>query len=506
MSGVWLLLMGCQPTSVVEGDTVQDTQTKGTVDSDTPQQEQGWQLDALSAHLDAFAQIAEENNGTRSAGTTGYDASAQYVAEKLEQAGYSVTWDAFTFDSYTETEPSTLTIGEDVQEWGRDFVTMTYSAPGTVTAAVHAVDVQIPPQSPNSSTSGCEGDDFVDFPAGSIAVIQRGTCTFGQKAAMAESAGASAVIIFNEGQDGRQDVVDGTLGSSAVDIPVLGASYAVGLTLVETKELVSLSVQTVRGEIETHNILAETPSTDGATDVVVVGAHLDSVTAGAGINDNASGAAAVLTLAEELARLNTELVHPIRFAFWGAEELGLLGSSHYVSNLSSTEQRQIVANINIDMIASPNPVRFVYDGDGSESGLVGPEGSDTIEEMFVQWFAEQDLETEATPFNGRSDYGPFIEVGIPAGGLFSGAEGEKSNLEAEMYGGTAGEAYDPCYHQVCDGRDNIDQATFETLSTAMFDVTIALAQSTKGLQRTARSNTASFSMYDLPYLGEHLQK
>ena len=102
------------------------------------------------------------------------------------------------------------------------------------------------------------------------------------------------------------------------------------------------------------------------------------------------------------------------------------------------------------MVGSPNYVRFVYDGDGSGEGPAGPPGSAQIEQLFTSYFASQSLASEPTAFDGRSDYGPFIAVGIPAGGLFTGAEGVKTAAQAAVYGGTAGVAYDPCYHQACD--------------------------------------------------------
>ena len=134
---------------------------------------------------------------------------------------------------------------------------------------------------------------------------------------------------------------------------------------------------------------------------------------------------------------------PVRFAFWGAEENNLLGSEYYVANLPDAQLDKIYANLNFDMLGSPNYVRFVYDGDGSDSEPAGPPGSAQIETVFNEYFASQGLETEPTAFDGRSDYGPFIAVGIPAGGLFSGAEGTKTAEQAAIYGGTAGRAVRP---------------------------------------------------------------
>ena len=179
---------------------------------------------------------------------------------------------------------------------------------------------------------------------------------------------------------------------------------------------------------------------------------------GPGINDNGSGTSTILEIAEQLKALGytKKLQRQVRFAFWGAEEPGLLGSQYYVDHLTEAQKAKIYANLNFDMVGSPNYVRFVYDGDGSASEPAGPPGSDAIEDIFTSYFDSQNLASEPTAFDGRSDYGPFIAEGIPAGGLFSGAEGIKTAEEAAIYGGTAGEPYDACYHQACDTINNLN--------------------------------------------------
>jgi Zn-dependent M28 family amino/carboxypeptidase len=182
----------------------------------------------------------------------------------------------------------------------------------------------------------------------------------------------------------------------------------------------------------------------------VVGAHLDSVLEGPGINDNGSGSSVILEIALQMSELGIEPTNQVRFAFWGAEESGLIGSTHYVNSLSKRQQKDIALYLNFDMVASPNYVRFVYDGDGSGFGIKGPTGSGRIEDIFTEFFQSERLASEPTAFDGRSDYQAFINAGIPAGGLFTGAEGVKSATQAATYGGVAGAAYDPCYHQACD--------------------------------------------------------
>jgi Zn-dependent M28 family amino/carboxypeptidase len=204
------------------------------------------------------------------------------------------------------------------------------------------------------------------------------------------------------------------------------------------------------------------------------------VPAGPGINDNGSGSATDLELAIQVAKLGLKPKRALRFAFWGAEEEGLLGSQHYVDSLGAGVA-DIYANLNFDMLASPNYVRFVYDGDGSDTGTAGPPGSGQIEALFNQYYAGQGLATDPTAFDGRSDYGPFIDVGIPAGGLFSGAEGEKTAEQAATYGGVAGEPYDACYHQACDTTNNLNTKALNELGDGVAHAGWTLAKSKSGL-------------------------
>ena len=373
---------------------------------------------------------------------------------------------------------------------GTDFDVMAYSGPGDVTAnVVPTSDIIIPPSATPSSTSGCEASDFPATTAGNVALIQRGTCTFEQKANNAQAAGAVAVIIFNEGQPGRTDLIGGTLGNPET-IPVLDTTFAVGEELYNLTQTSTVSVhiltQTVSETRTTANVIANT--TTGRTDrVVLVGAHLDSVLEGPGINDNGSGSSTILETALQMSKLGIQPVNQVRFAFWGAEEAGLLGSEYYVSTLSNRQQKDIALNLNFDMVGSPNFVRFVYDGDGSDTPVKGPTGSANIERVFLDYFASQGLPTEPTAFDGRSDYGPFIAVGIPAGGLFTGAEGIKTAEQAAIYGGTAGIAYDSCYHQLCDTIDNLSRTALDQMSDAVAHGTLTFAMTSSAVSGTDRA-------------------
>ena len=439
-------------------------------------------VNGILGHERALQSIANLNGGTRASGTPGYDASAAYVKRKLQAAGYKVTEQEFEFPFFEETAPAVF---ERTSPTPRtyvnpdEFVTMEYSGSGDTTAAVQAVDVQVPPPAQPGSTSGCEAADFAGFTAGNIALIQRGTCDFAVKAANAEAAGASAVIIFNEGQPGRQETLNGTLGGPAATIPVLGTSFAVGEELVGLgASQVHIATSTLSETRHTKNVLADSEGGDAAQ-TVVVGAHLDSVPEGPGINDNGSGTATDLEVAVQLAKLDVTPRRRLRFAFWGAEESGLLGSQHYVDTRGD-ELSSIYANLNFDMVGSPNYVRFVYDGDGSATPAAGPPGSAQIEALFNDYFAGRGLATDPTAFDGRSDYGPFIATGVPAGGLFTGAEGVKTPEQAAVYGGTAGVAYDPNYHAAGDTTNNLNTKALNEMSDAVAHATQTLARSRSG--------------------------
>ena len=441
----------------------------------------------ILAHERVLQRISNQNGGTRASGTAGYAASAAYVKKTLKQAGYSVKEQTFTFPFFRELAPATVS---QTAPSPTDYETLTfeYSGSGDVTGSLTAAaGINVPPPAAaGTTTSGCQVSDFP--PAGTapaVALVQRGTCTFGTKAANAQTAGYDAVIIFNEGQPGRTATLTGTLGTP-VDIPAVGLSFADGAALYAATQAgpvtVSVSASTETDlEAETTNIIADSPKGD-PNNVITVGAHLDSVVEGPGINDNGSGTSAILEIAKQISELKIKPRQQLRFAFWGAEESGLLGSQYYVDNLSDTALAKIKANLNFDMLGSPNYVRFVYDGDGSSEGVVGPAGSGEIEKIFTDYFGSQNLASAPTAFDGRSDYGPFIGVGIPAGGLFSGAEGIKTVEQAATYGGTAGAAYDACYHQACDDINNLSTKALSELGDAAAHAVMTLAVSKTGIQ------------------------
>jgi Zn-dependent M28 family amino/carboxypeptidase len=436
-------------------------------------------VSGIREHQRVLQSIADAHNGTRASGTPGYQASADYVRDRLVAAGYQVAVQPFEFPFFVEAAPPVLKTNARTYLPVTEVKTMEFSASGDVTASVQPVDVTLPPPAAPGSTSGCEPADFAGFTKGNVALLQRGTCPFADKARNAQLAGASAVIIFNEGQPDRRDVVSGTLAQDGtVSIPVLGTNFTVGAELAEAAGTpVQVVTRTTKELRNTVNVIADSPT--GRDDrVVVVGAHLDSVIEGPGINDNGSGTATILEIAEQLAALRIEPRNTLRFAFWGAEEVGLLGSKYYVATLSPEQRSQIAVNLNFDMLGSPNFARFVYDGDGSSSPPAGPRGSGSIEQVFTDYFTAHGLAAVPTPFTGRSDYGPFIEVGVPAGGLFSGAEGIKTPEQAAQFGGTAGQPYDSCYHKACDTVDNVSEPALDQLGDAAAHAMLMFALTT----------------------------
>jgi Zn-dependent M28 family amino/carboxypeptidase len=432
-------------------------------------------------HLEAFQSFADASGGTRASGTPGYDASASYVADTLAAVGFSIERQVFDFSLFTELSSSLTVDGADVPTQ-----TFEYSGSGTV-ADGNVVPVDLDLGLGNTSTSGCETEDFDDLEAAGafdgdsdIALLQRGACNFSVKAVNAQDAGAEAVIIFNQGNaDGRFGIIGGTLGEGVVGvltIPVLDVSYDDGVAIRDAAD-VDLSAETEIDTRTTENVIADLPG-ENPDNVVMAGAHLDSVTEGPGIQDNGSGSAALLAIAEQLgANEKYTPQNTLRFAWWGAEESGLIGSNNYVFSpdfgLTQEEYEAIALYINFDMIASPNYIYGVYDADESsfEAPVPVPPGSAALEDLFEAYYSDNGIPYEDTEFSGRSDYQAFISVGIPSSGLFTGAEVVKTPEQQSIWGGVAGEQFDQCYHLAC---DTIDNVSFEALDVNIDAVAYAV--------------------------------
>jgi Zn-dependent M28 family amino/carboxypeptidase len=418
-------------------------------------------LEGVMSHLEAFQDIADQY-GDRAAGRPGYRASVDYVVEQLTAAGYTPQVQEFEFEYFDENNVLSRTAGGTTTTYvdGDDYLRNRFdtgSPEGSATGSLVLVDLASP-----DNTSGCTADDYGVLPADSVVLVQRGGCGFAVKALAAQAAGAEAVIIRNNPGD---DSLINMIGPAAgLTIPAVFVTHSVGVDLAGTPG--ATVTVTVDYDAETRvawNVLAETAAGND-DNTVMAGAHLDSVQDGAGINDNGSGSAALLETAIQMQ--NTKPNNTVRFAWWGAEEEGLLGSEYYVSQLSDEEIADIALYLNFDMIASPNYMFGIYDGDNSggtaEPGFI-PEGSAQIEDVFEAFYDGRSLPSQDSEFSGRSDYGAFIAEGIPAGGLFTGAEVPKTAAEAALYGGVPGAPYDPCYHEAC------DNLTGEGQDVALYD-------------------------------------
>jgi Zn-dependent M28 family amino/carboxypeptidase len=433
-------------------------------------------------HLRALQDIAVANGGNRAAGTPGYDRSAEYVAQRLREAGYTVRFEEFEFPFFEDRTSPVLVMSQRDGEIADAVRTLTNSGSGDVTGRLRAVNLQLDAGPPATSTSGCEAADFAGFERGAVALIRRGTCPFQTKVEHAVAAGAAGAVIMNEGTNGRADVFSGLMNKPAA-IPVVGVSYERGRALdlaarTDGTATVRLAVDAVTGKRSTRNVLAETASR-GDGPLIIVGAHLDSVPEGPGINDNGSGSAAVLEAALQLAPELAGTRARVRFAFWGAEERGLVGSRHHVGALSEEQRRDIAVYINLDMVGSPNFVRYVQGSAVTGEGLAG-----TVRRQFLADLGEHDLAVEERT-GGRfgSDDTAFSEKGVPTVGLYTGAGAPKSEAEVKLFGGAAGRPFDPCYHRACDTTENIDHEVLEQNTRALVRVlrAVAIAARTPGV-------------------------
>jgi Zn-dependent M28 family amino/carboxypeptidase len=407
--------------------------------------------DAMMAHLSKLQDIANANNGTRAVGTPGYEASVDYVVNTLRNSGFDVQTPEFSARVFHAEKGSV--------------------AVGGLTADARALEYSLgtPPDgvtgplliAPADDSPGCTGSDYDKLPVQrSVVLVDRGSCPFAQKEDAAAQRGAVGMIVVDNVDE---PTMGGTLGANTdVKIPVVSVTKSVGVQLRGKSGPTTIKLNANTQSFKARNVIAQT-KTGSPTDVVMAGAHLDSVPEGPGINDNGSGVAAVLETAVQLG--NSPQVHnAVRFGFWGAEELGLIGSRNYVESLNLDALKNIALYLNFDMLASPNPGYFTYDGDQSlpldaRGQPVVPEGSAGIERTLVDYLKLAGKTAQDTSFDGRSDYDGFTLAGIPSGGLFSGAEVKKSDEQAKLWGGTANEPFDPNYHQKGDTYEHIDRTS-----------------------------------------------
>jgi hypothetical protein len=469
------------------------------------------QKDDLWGIMTDFQAIADANPGpdqhaSRNSGEPGYKASADYVAKKMADAGYDVTEQEYTFTYYAyKSEP----VLREVSPTAHDFVLGTDwnsgQSTGTVDAAVQpAGGIVLPPTPAPSSASGCTAADFSGFTKGKIALIQRGTCNFGVKVQNAQAAGASGVIVFNEGNPGRTALFAGSLVDAAGNpiiptIPVAFVPFETGLNLYNQAQtgpapIMHLAIDAiVDPNAKDWNVIADSKGGD-KNHVVVVDAHLDAIY-GAGMLDNASGSATILDIAEMMKNVTPR--NKLRFIWFGGEELGLLGSTYYVNNLSSNDLSHIGYDLDADVTATPNYIIGVLDPAAPDffSGTVSSsfpnrvyKASTVAQDPAVAYFDSIGLNHKFLSPVGTDAFN-FNQVGIPASGLLTGQDCCKTQAEVDLFGGTTGNyegnlgtddggCVDNPFRW-CDNIDNNDPKVLTFMSKAFATMVLQMAFDTK---------------------------
>jgi Peptidase family M28/PA domain len=350
---------------------------------------------------------------------------------------------------------------------------MVYSGSGDITAPVVAVGYQrgVDPETAaeHPRGRGCAGD-LPDDVRGTIVLVQAGACFRRAQVASAQERHAAAIVVAYPQWLPGFVLRPTLLTPDGIDIPVIGTTGALGDALADAADVgasVHLQVATRIQDQPVSNLIAETSGGD-PNHVIVLGGHLDSALDGAGINDNGSGTMAIVEVARRLARLGAPPVR-VRFAFWAGEELGIYGSRHYVDALSPSDRGKFQAYLNFDMLASPNGGRLVYQDSRGAAGSAG------ITSLFTGYFDSMRMSHEELDLSGASDQVEFAEAGIPTGGLFAGANDPKTPTEVQLFGGTAPELLDACYHRACDTQANVNRDLLDQMLRGIGYVTGELA-------------------------------
>jgi aminopeptidase S len=268
-----------------------------------------------------------------------------------------------------------------------------------------------------------------------------------QKVELAQDAGAVALISMYPAWEQNEIKRPTLLSPAGISIPVVVAGREPALALANQEgNMASVFVEGDNHVATADNVVATWPGQGER--IVMLGGHLDSVLDGPGINDNGSGVATLMALAASVAA-QPRAHSTIQFSFWSAEEFGDLGSSAYVDSLGPDEVALIDAYLNLDMVGSPNPGRYVYDE------ISSPAGSDELTSSLLAGFEALGAPAGTIDTGGSSDHYAFAQAGVPVGGVFSGLA-PMSVADAELFGGVANEPEDPCYHLACDTIENVN--------------------------------------------------
>lgn len=420
-------------------------------------------------HLRAFQRIADRSGGVRATGTPGFAASVAHAEAALAAAGYRVWRQDVPYTDFTVDAETARRVDRARRSDARDGdlrVLMLRWSPSTPPEGVTAPVVIAPI---GSDAAGCAAADYDGLPVrGAIVVVRRGSCGYAAQQKVVAGLGARAMLLYLPTPSRANIWRLHGFNPADYTIPVASVSQAQAEELARAAAEAPVRLHlTLRGhEVSgtTTNLFAETRGGRGDR-TVMVGAHLDGVTEAPALNDNASSVGAVLAVAQRLAPYQREVRNKVRFALWGAEELVDVGSNYYVANLSDGERDDIALYLNFEMIAAPNFVRFVMDGDSSDQPPgtpPGPPGSGVIEAAFQRAFDLAGLPHTTHDLHAvGSDHEPFMAAGIPVGGMNGGALGVKTPEEAAVFGGRAGQLYDHCYHQPCDTLANINRRALD---------------------------------------------
>lgn len=414
----------------------------------------------------------------RALGTKGYEEASEYVEKVLTDLGYEVKRQEFTVPSQKFGKVELTVDGEKLEAQSLSYTEGTKD-PITDAALVLPVDDNYGDNA--GGELGCSTDDFDETAKDAIVLVQRGECAFSDKVKNASEKGAAGVVVYNN-VDGE---LNGTLGErfegSAPSVSVdkaTGDTLRDKLTADDAQAKASLTLETEFLESKTWNILAETKAGD-PNNVHMLGAHLDSVPEGPGVNDNASGVAGVLTVAKGLANHDRDVDNKVRIGIWGAEEVGLVGSTHYVESLSEEELGKITSYLNYDMIGSNNYAVSTLDANGDYRDIPEdvkvPEGSVELEKLYTDYFDSVDQPYIGAEFSGRSDYQAFMDAGIAVGGVNSGADEVKTEEEAKMFGGEVGKQLDTNYHKITDSLENVNVDSVNAIVPSMANASYQLA-------------------------------
>ncbi|WP_178361283.1 M28 family peptidase [Mycolicibacterium hippocampi] len=434
-------------------------------------------VDGVYGHLVELQKIADAHDDNRADGSPGYQASVDYVAQRLRDKGFDVQTPEFERLSGSRGGEPVLTVA------GRDHrVEQASLLITTPPRGLRAVTLR--PRAP----AGCAAADYGNVSVeGAIAVVDDSDCSIVDKQNTALAEGAVGMLVVSRANPTKPVGAPPTLFSPGyynnLTVPVGVIDPTADAALRRTNAPVTLVLDNEPVMTTSRNIIAQTKSGD-ARNVVTVGAHLDSVRSGPGINDNGSGVAAVLETALQLGA-EPSAGNAVRFAFWGSEEISTDGSTDYVRSLTPDQLDDIALYLNFDMVASPNAGYFTDDGDqsaqaGAEVAPV-PDGMAGIERMLAGRLNLAGVRPADVPLGRNTDYAPFLAAGIPVGGLTTGSSQRKTEVQERLWGGQVGEPFDPNYHTARDTIDNVDRDALEIMAATVAFAVGSYAQTIDGV-------------------------